>query len=168
MSLNMLRGTGEAYFIPSLSAGTQGGGPSENELAAGIRLGAGFNAITGLERQKNPINTPVLRHRVEMQIPGPEQFGSVAVTVVEEDGTSSTAEAQEREAILTTMTEGAEGWLVLFRYTQDPEVGDPCYFIQVKVDDQEPNWTLDAQAMTTNINLTPSTPLYKGVLGGGS
>ena len=168
MALNMLRGTGEAWFIPSLSNGIQGGGPTEDELELGIKLGAGFNAINGLARQRNPINTPVMRHRVELQIAGPEQFQSVSVTIVEEDGASVAAEALEREAILTTMVEGAEGWLVFARYTQDPEVGDVLHYIGVTVDDQEPNWDLGAAAMTTNINLTPSTPLYKGVLAAGS
>lgn len=168
MSLNMLRGTGEAWFIPSMANGTQGGGPTEDELALGIKLGAGFNAINGLARQRNPINTPVMRHRVELQIAGPEQFQSVSVTVVEEDGTTDTTEADEREAILATMVDGADGWLVFARYTQEPEVGDVLHFISVTVDDQEPNWDLGAAAMTTNINLTPSTPLYKGVLAAGS
>lgn len=160
----MLRGTGEAYFIPALADGTTGGGPTEAELDAGIALGAGFNAITGLERQRSPINTPVLRHRVELQIAGPETFQSVSITIVEDDGTGTDAEAIERQNILDTMVEGAEGWLVLFRYTQDPQVGDTAHYIKIGVDDQEPNWDMGPQAQTTNINLTPSTPLYKGEL----
>lgn len=168
MAINMLRGTGEGWFCPSIANGVQGGGPTEDELAAGIKLGAGLNAITGLARQRNPINTPVMRHRTELQIEGPEQFQSVSVTIVEEDGESEGTEVDEREAILATMVEGAEGWLVFSRYSQDPEVADVVHFMQVKVSDQEPNWDLGASAMTTNINLTPSTPLYKGVLAAGS
>lgn len=162
--LNMLRGTGEAYWLPAVADLTQGGGPTEAELNAGIKLGAGFNAINGLARQRNPINTPVMRHRVELQIAGPEQFQSVSITVVEDDGTGIDSESIERQQILDTMEEGSTGVLVLFRYTQDPEVGDPCHMIALAVDDQEPNWDLGATAETTNINLTPSTPLYKGAL----
>lgn len=168
MALNMLRGTGEAWWLPSVADLSTGGGPTEDEMDLGIALGAGFNAINGLSRQRNPINTPVMRHRVELQIAGPEQFQSVSVTVVEEDGTSVTSEAVEREAILTTMVEGADGVLVFSRYNQDPTVGDVLHFIALSVDDQEPNWDLGASAMTTNVNLTPSTPLYKGVLQAGS
>lgn len=160
MSLNMLRGTGEAYFCPWIDDGSDGGDVSLDALAAGIKLGAGFNAITGLARQRNPINTPVLRHRVELQIEGPEQFQSVALTVVEDDGTGVDAESVERQVILTTMVEGAEGWLVLFRYTQDPTAGAKAHAIRVTVSGQEPVWDLGATAETTNINLTPSTPLY--------
>lgn len=168
MAINMLRGTGEAWWLPFVANLTQGGGPTEDEMAAGIPLGAGFNAINGLARQRNPINTPVMRYRTELQIAGPEQFQSVSVTVVEEDGESVGDDAVEREAILTTMDEGSEGVLVFARYTQEPEVGDILHFIACSVDDQEPNWDLGAAAMTTNINLTPSTPLYKGALAAGS
>lgn len=164
MALNMLRGTGEAYFIPSISNAEHGGGPTEAELDAGIKLGAGFNAINGLARQRNPIQVPVMRHRTELQIAGPEQFQAISLTIVEEDGTSTEGEALERMAILETMVEGATGWLVLFRYTQDPVVGDTAHFIQITVDDQEPNWDLGATAETTDLNLTPATPLFKGEL----
>lgn len=168
MGLNMFRGTGEAWFVPSVADLRQGGTIDPAEIAAGITLGAGFNAITGLARTRNPINTPVLRHRVELQIAGPEQFQSIAITVVEEDGTSNNTEADEREQILVTMEEGAEGVLVLSRYSQEPEAGAVLHAIAITVDDQEPNWDLGANAMTTNINVTPSTPLYKMLLGAGS
>lgn len=169
MSLNMLRGTGEAWWCPSVAnLQKTGASVTEDELEAGIKLGAGFNAINGLARQRNPINTPVMRHRTELQIPGPEQFQSVSVTVVEEDGTSTSPEAIERDTILTTMVEDSDGVLVLSRYSQEPAVGDPMWMIAAGVDDQEPNWDLGAAAMVTNINLTPSTPLYKGTLAAGS
>jgi len=164
MSLNMLRGTGEAWFIPTLADGVADGGPTAAELAAGIPLGAGLSGLDGLARQKNPINQGVMRHRTELQIAGPEQFQAVTLTVVEEDGTSATSEATEREAILTTLVEGASGWIVFSRYTQTPTTGDVMHFIAVDVDDQEPNWDMGATAMTTNINVTPSTPLLKGTL----
>lgn len=162
MALNMLRGTGEVYFVPAIVDGTSGGGPTAAEIAAGIKMGAGFNSINGLARQRNPINTPVMKYRTELQIAGPEQFQTVSVTVVEDDGSGVDADALERQAILATMVEGAEGWLVFARYTQTPVAGDEVHFIKVSVDDQEPNWDLGASAQTTNINLTPSTPLYKG------
>ena len=159
MGLNMLRGTGEAWYVPTIADPDIG--PKASELTAGIKLGAGFNSINGLARQKSPINVPVLRNRVELQIAGPEQFQSVSVTVVEDDGDGVDAESIERQAILDTMVEGADGWLVLARYTQDPAAGAVLFIIKISVDDQEPVWDLGAAAELTNINLTPSTPLYK-------
>jgi hypothetical protein len=164
MSLNMFRGTGEAWFLPSIADGIQGGGPTVAEKTAGIPLGAGFNQIAGLEPQQNQINTPVLRSKTELQIDGPETFQQVVLTVVEDDGTGVDAESLERKAILTGMEAGAEGWLVLARYTQAPIAGAVLFFIHVKVAAQVPNWDLGASAETTAINLTPTTPLYKGTL----
>lgn len=164
MGLYMLRGKGGAWWLPTIADGVQGGGPTAAELAAGQAFSGAFNAISGLARQRNPINIPVMKHRVEQQIAGPETFQSVAITIPEDDGNGTDADALERIAILTAAAEESTGWLVLSRTKQILTAGDPLFFMQLKVDDQEPNWDLGATAAMTNLNLTPSTPLYRGAL----
>ena len=164
MALNMFRGTGEAYFAPAVVDMSQGGELLAAELIAALKFGAGFNQIQGLEPQQNQINTPVLRHRTEVQIAGPETFQQVTVTVLEDDGSGVDSDAIERQEVLTTMVADAEGVLILSRYSQAPTIGDPVWCIGVTVASQVPNWDLGATAETTGIVLTPTTPLYKMVM----
>ncbi|QZN86879.1 hypothetical protein [Cellulomonas sp. C5510] len=164
MGLYMLRGKGGAWWLPTIADGVQGGGPTLAEVTAGQAFSGAFNAISGLARQRNPINVPVMKHRVEQQIAGPETFQSVSITIPEDDGNGTDADALERIAILTAAAEDSTGWLLLCRTAQVLTASTPVFFIGLKVDDQEPNWDLGATAAMTNLNLTPSTPLFKGTV----
>lgn len=155
----MFRGTGDAFWLPSVA--DPSGAPTVAEVEAGIPLAAGFNQITGLEPQSNKINIALLKYREEAQIAGPVTYQDVSITIAEEDGTSTGVDAQEREAILATMVKGTDGVLILNRKKQGAETGDEVWSTQASVDDQVPNWTLDANAMTTEIRLSPSTPTRK-------
>lgn len=157
MSLYMLRGRGGAWWLPSVA--DPSGNPTDAERAAGIPLSAAFNAIAGLEPQQNKINVAVLKYKTEAQIGGPETFQNVSITIVEDDGTGTDADAQERQDALTTMTEGTSGVLILSRTKQTLAAGDKVFSIAASIDSQTPNWNLDAAAATTAINLSPSTPL---------
>lgn len=159
MSLFMLRGEGAAYWLPAVADAS--GAPTETELAAGIPLHAGINALAGLEPQSNKINIALLKYREEAQIAGPTTFQDVSITVAEEKGSSADVDATQRKAILTTMTKDTTGVLILSRESQDPTSGDTVFSLAASVDDQVPNWTLDASAATTEIRLSPATPLRK-------
>lgn len=158
MALFMFRGTGSAFWLPEVASDD---GPTEQELTAGFDFSAAFNAIQGLEPQTNPINTPVLKYRAEIQIAGPETFGNIAITVVEDDGKGSSDDALERQQLFEEMAEDTDGVLVLFRDTQDPEEGDTCFMTRGSVGSHTPNWDLGAQAATTDINFLPATPLMR-------
>jgi|GEM_PF-2919628 len=161
MSLFMWRGTGSAYWLPA-SAEIASGGPTSAQIASGIDLTDGINAMAGFEPSSSPINVPVLRSRQSYQIPGERTFGTPSLTVVEDDGTDAIALA--RQLILETLEQDEEGTLVIFRNTQDPHTGDVCYWVGATVDSQVPGFTLDAAAATTVINLSPQYELRKGVL----
>lgn len=157
MSLFMLRGRGGAWWLPTVA--DSGGAPTMAEIAAGIPLSAAFTAIQGLEPQQNKINIAVLKYKAEAQIGGPETFQNVSVTVAEDDGSGVDADAVERQNALTTMVAPASGVLILSRTKQTLAAGDKVYSIAAAIDAQVPNWALDANAASTAINLSPSTPL---------
>lgn len=156
MGMFMLRGKGEAYWLPSVASDN---GPTLAELAAGIKLGAAFSAIQGLDPQRNPINVPVLKYREEPQIDGPTTYQNVSVTLVEDDGTGTDADALERQDALETMVQGVEGVLFLERYSKTGLVGAKGHMIRAEVASQVPGYDMGATAGSTTVNLSPSSPL---------
>lgn len=165
MALFMFRGTGSAYWLPgTIEVGE--GGPTTAQLTdvATLDLTDALNAMSGFEPSSTPINVTVLRSRQALQIPGEEQFGNPQLTLVEENAADSTEVAELRELILDTLVKDSTGTLVIFRNTQDPQPGDKCFWIRAAVANQVPNFTLDAAAATTAINLTPQHELKRGVL----
>lgn len=161
--LFMLRGRGYAHWCPAVVSLT---GPKLTELSAGIPLTAAINAITGLEPQSNKINVPIWKYKTESQIDGPQTFQDVQITIAEDDGNGVDSDALARQGALTTMVKDAEGVLVMNRTktTDTPETGDKVFSIRASVGSQTPNWSLDANAATTNINLSPSSDLTPGVV----
>ena len=157
MSLFMIRGRGGAWWLPTVASPT--GAPTVAEIAAGQPLSAAFTAIAGLEPQSNKINIAVLKYRTEAQIGGAETFQDVSVTIAEDDGTGVDADALERQEAITVMVAPSSGVLILSRTKQTLVAADKVFSIAASVDAQVPNWTLDANAASTQINLTPSTPL---------
>jgi len=157
MSLFMLRGKGEAWWLPTVASDS---GPTEAEVAAGIKLGAAFNAIQGLDPKRNPINVPVLKYKEELQIEGPTTYENVSVTLVEDDGTGVDADALERQATLTTMAEGSDGVLFLCRTGKTAAVATKGHMIRAEVASQVPNFDMGATTATTQVNLSPSSPLF--------
>ncbi len=163
MALFMLRGRGYAFWCPSVADLE---GPTVPEITAGIPLTAGINAITGLEPQSNPINVPLWKHKTEAQIEGPQTFQDVAITFAEDDGEGTDADALEQQAALTTLVAGASGVLVMNRTKKSVTVesGDKTHSIRGTVGSAAPNWTLDASAATTAVNLRPSSDLTPGTV----
>lgn len=157
MSLYMLRGRGAAWWLPTVA--DPAGAPTAAEMAAGIPLAAAFSQIQGLEPQTNKINVPLMKYKTEAQIGGPETFQDVIVTIAEDDGTGTDQDAVERQDALDTMLADTTGVLVLSRTKQTGAVGDKVFTIAAEIASQVPNWDLGANAATTAINLTPSTPL---------
>lgn len=157
MSLFMLRGRGGVWWLPTVA--DPGGAPTVAEITAGQPLSKSFTAISGLEPQTNKINLAVMAYKTEAQIGGPETFQNVSVTIAEDDGAGVDTDALERQAALTVLVAPSSGVLVLSRTKQTLAAGDSVFTIGAAVDAQVPNWTLDAAASTTQINLSPSTPL---------
>lgn len=168
MSMGMLRGNAETVFVPTVQY-LSGGIVTMTEWEAGLKLGAGFNAVDGLARQQNPINTPVMKYRTELQIAGPEQFQTVTFTFVEDDGTGVDEDALDRQAIIEALVEGVEGVFIFSRYQQNPTPGAPGIFtLPGSIAAQDPNWDMGATALTTAVSITPSAPLRKAILVAGS
>lgn len=163
MALFMLRGNGYARWCPSVAALNS---PKLTELTAGIPLTEAINSISGLEPQSNKINVPIWKYKTESQIDGPQTFQDVAVVIAEDDGTGTDADALARQTALETMTTGASGVLVMNRTkkTDVPAAADKVFSIRATVGSQVPNWSLDANAATTSINLSPSSDLTPGTL----
>ena len=157
MSIGRIQGKAGAWWLPTM-AGT---GPTTAELAAGIPLHAGLNAMTGFDPQSNKIDIDLMKYDTSVQIGGPQTFQNVQLTFAEDDDTGTGADDLERQAILTTMTADASGVLVLSRFKQVPVAADPVYAMRATVDSQVPVWALGANAAFTNVNLLPSTPLDK-------
>lgn len=157
MSLFMLRGRGGAWWLPTVASPT--GAPTSAEIEAGIPLSAAFTAITGLEPKPSKINVAVMKYKAEAQIGGPETFDNVSVTIAEDDGTGVDADALERQVALTTLVAPSSGVLILSRTKQTLVAADKVFSIAAAVDAQVPNWDLGAAASSTQITLSPSTPL---------
>jgi hypothetical protein len=162
MALFMFRGTGSAFFLPANIDTSDGISADMLEAEGAIDLTDAINGMTGFEPSSSPINVPVLRSRQSLQIPGERTFGNPQIVLVEDDGVDVTAQA--RQLALQTLEADVAGTLVIFRNTQDPEVGDTYYKMKVAVDSQVPSFTLDAAAATTAINLAPQEELTKGQL----
>lgn len=163
MALFMLRGSGFARWCPAVVSLTA---PTTAELTAGISLTEAITSITGLEPQSNKINVPIWKYKTEAQIDGPQTFQDVVITIPEDDGEGVDSDALARQAALTTLVKGAEGVLVMNRgkKTDVPASGDKVFSIRAAVGSQVPNWSLDAAAASTNINLSPSSDLTPGVV----
>jgi len=158
MTLFMLRGTGDARWLPSIA--DEDLKFTVAEWNAGQPLGLSINAIEGLDPQSNKINVAILKKKVEEQIDGPQTFQDASITIAEDDGTGTNAEATERQEVLTVLVKGASGYLVLNRTSQDaPAAGGRFWVMGATVADQVPNWSLDAAAATTQVRLSPSTPM---------
>lgn len=165
MALFMFRGTGSAYWLPSSIDIAEDGLTLPDLVATGaLDLTDGVNGLTGFEPSSSPINVAVLRSRQSAQIPGEETFGNPQIVLVEENGADSDSVATLRKTILSTLERDVTGTLVIFRTTQDPEVGDDFFYVRATVANQTPNFTLDAAAATTAINLTPAHELRKGTV----
>ena len=165
MSLFMFRGTGSAYWLPSsIDIAEDGLTAADLEATGVLDLTDAVNAMSGFEPSSSPINVPILRSRQSAQIPGEETFGNPQIVLVEENGEDSDAVAVLRQTILNTLIRDATGTLVVFRNTQDPETGDDFFYVRATVANQTPNFTLDAAAATTAINLTPQHELRKGTV----
>lgn len=165
MALFMFRGTGSAFWLPpSIEVGV--GGPTQAQISDPdtLDLTDALNGMDGFEPSQTPINVQILRSRQAAQIPGEETFGNPLLVLVEENGTDSDSVAELRQQILETMVRDATGTLVVFRTTQDPVPGDVAYWLRSTVASQVPNFTLDAAAATTAVNLTPAHELRRGVL----
>lgn len=158
MALFIFRGTGAAYWLDEVASDD---GPTETEMGEGFDFSRAFNAIQGLEPQQNPINTPVLEHKTELTIEGPETFGQVTITIVEDDGDGSDSDAQVQQQAVEELDQGVSGVLVLSRTKKDPGTGDTVYMVRGSFGRQTPVWTLDAAAATTQLNFFPTSPLEK-------
>lgn len=162
MSLFMFRGTGSAYWLPSdIDIAEDGLRLADLADPDVLDLTDAINAMSGFEPSSSPINVPILRSRQSAQIPGEETFGNPQIVLVEENGADSDGVAALRELILDTLVRDASGTLVVFRTTQTPAVDDTYFYVRSTVANQTPNFTLDAAAATTAINLTPQHELRK-------
>lgn len=165
----MLRGKGSAWWLPALANETPiTGGPTLDEMALGQSLTAGVTDIQGLSPQRNKISVPIMKHKTEAQIDGPAQYQTVLLGLAEEDGTGTDDDALERVAALAALAEGSDGYLVLSRRKQTLEAGDAIRWIKAHIDDQDELWDLSATYERTDVHLSPSSPVVRGVVLAGS
>lgn len=163
MALYMWRGTGSAFWLPEDVEVGENGPTLANLTAPGVLdLTDSTTGLSGFETTPNNINVPILRSRTAYQIAGEETMGTPTLTVVDDDGTDSVA--QLRQEVLDTLVPGAEGTLVFFLHTQDPDVGDKAYWQREKVSAQTPAFTLDAAASTVGITFAAQHALRKGAV----
>lgn len=163
MALYMWRGTGSAYWLPAdIEVGPDG--PTAEQLTDPdvLDLTDSTTGVSGLETTPNNINVPILRSRTPIQIAGEETLGTPTLTLVDDAGTDTLAVL--RQEVLDTLTPGAEGTLVFFLHTQDPAVGDKCYWQREQVTAQVPTFSLDASAATVGVTFAAAHALRKGAV----
>jgi len=163
MALYMWRGTGSAFWLPE-TIQVADGGPEltmfdDPEV---IDLTDGVTGLSGFETTPSMINTPVLRSRTSLQIPGESTFGNPQLVIVDDNGVD--ADALKRQEILDSLVEDVAGTLVFFMHTQVPAVGERCYWLKASVNGQVPALSLDAQSATVAINLAAQSALKKGAV----
>lgn len=163
MALYMWRGTGSAYWLPAdIEVGANGPTTAQIETAGVLDLSDSTTGLSGFETTPNNVNVPILRSRTSYQIAGEETLGTPTLTVVDDDGTDSIADA--RQLVIDTLEVDEEGTIVFFLTTQDPQAGDRCYWQREKVSAQTPTLSLDAAASTIGVTFAAQHPLRKGVL----
>lgn len=159
MAIYMLRGNSTTRWLPAVA--DLATGITSAEWTAGADFGNAVTALSGLEPQSSKINVPIQKQRAEAQIEGPETFQDAVITIVEDDGTGTDADALERQEALEVLDEGAQGVFVFSRGKANPATGDQLFAMRGTVGSQVPNWNLDASAATTAVNFNPSTRLTK-------
>ena len=159
MALYMLRGRANGWWLPAVAK------PATEvkltEVAAGLEFGDAVTSMSGFEPQSSKINVPIMKQRAEAQIEGVETFQDAVLNIAEDDGTGTDAQALQRQDVIDTVDEGAQGYVLLSRTKQTLAVGDDAYLMAATVGSQVPNWNLDAAAAITAININPSTNLRK-------
>lgn len=158
MALFMFRGTGAAIWLKGAEALDT---ITADDIIGGFNLSRAFNNIQGLEPSQAPINIAVLEHKTELTLEGPETFGRVTITIVEDDGEGSSQDAVVMQEALEKLDDGEEGVLVLSRTKKTVEAGDTVFAVSGAFGRQTPDWSTDATAATTNCNFYPTSPLEK-------
>src|SRR5436305_14009746 len=109
MAVYFRRGQSYAAWVPTIASTSAG--PTTTELGAGTELTAAITALSGFETSLNRINTPLMSQKEELQVDGPQTLGDATLTIIDDDGVSSSGSAA-RAAARTALAEGAVGYVV--------------------------------------------------------
>lgn len=157
MALYSLRGNSNTYWVPALTI--TGGKVSKAAIKLGQELGDAVTSLQGFEPQSSKINVPIQKKFAEVQIEGPQTFQDAVLTIAEDNGNGTDADALQRQAALKTLVKGAEGYIVMLRGSTDVTVGKTAWVMAGTVGSVVPGWGFDASAATTAVNINPSTDL---------
>lgn len=146
MSVYFRRGQSAASFVPTIASTTAG--PTAAELSAGTDITAAVTALGGFETSLNRINTPLMSQKEELQVDGPQTLGDGTITIVDDDGVSSSG-STVRVAARTALAEGVSGYLVVSPSKQAPTTGDKVDVWPIKVGALNRNLGLDAALATS-------------------
>lgn len=163
MSMQFWRGSGAVMWVPAV-AGTAG--PTLAELTAGTDVSPAVVAVEGFITQLNRIGQPILSEEVEVQIDGPQTFVDSSLTIVEDDGTGTDADAEARQDAMETLIDNATGYVLFSRNIKAAvlDTGDPVFLFPVRVGAANPVWTLDAEPERTKIDFVITAAPRKNVL----
>lgn len=165
MALYMWRGTGSAYWLPdTITVGNDGPTVDDIDASGVLDLTDAVTGLSGFETTPSLINVPILRSRTPAQIAGEETFSNPQLVLVDDDGTGVDPVSVQRQLIIDELVPGESGTVVFFLHTQDPDVGDKCYWVRADVTAQVPALSLDATAATVAITLGAQHELRKGEL----
>lgn len=161
MSLFFRRGQSAAFWVPSIASTTAG--PTAAEVTAGTDLSQAITAMVGFTTTLNRINTPVMSQKEETQTDGPQTLGDATITLLDDDGVSSSG-STARVAAHTALAEAAAGYVVVSPQKVGPLVAtDKVWVFPAKVGAVNPDLSTDAKLATTEVQIAITASPRKNV-----
>jgi hypothetical protein len=142
MSVYFRRGQSAAFVVPTISSTSAG--PTVAELGAGVDITAAVTALGGFETSLNRINTPLMSQKEELQVDGPQTLGDATVTIIDDDGVTSSG-STIRAGARTALAASTVGYLVIAPDKLTPVVGTKVDVWPMKVGALNRDLSLDAQ-----------------------
>lgn len=112
MSMQFWRGKGEALYVATIG---NAAAPTAAEIAAGVSLSLGVNAVRGFVATVNRVGVPILASDTDVQINGPATYADSGFDLIEDDGVGSAADDVARRLCITTLAKDTTGYIVLCR-----------------------------------------------------
>lgn len=152
MSMSFWRGKGDLLYVATIA---NAAAPTAAEIAAGVVLSTGVNAVRGFTSTVNRVGVPILSTDVDVQVNGPATFVDSGIDLIEDDGVGSATDDVARRTAVTTLAKDVTGYFVFSRFKKKAAM-----IAAVKVDvftgfvaASNKEWTLDANVAKRSVEI---------------
>lgn len=152
MSMKFWRGSGCVLYVATIA---NAAAPTASEIAAGIDISLGINAVRGFGSTVNRIAVPLLAYDTDVQVNGPATFVDSGFDMIEDDGVGSNADDVARRTAITTLAPNTAGYFVFSRFKKKAAM-----IAAVKVDvftgfvaASNKDWSMDANVAKRTVDV---------------